>query len=67
MGSRASLADRVRATVAVGGLSDCIVELPGEPMDKVKAHAVAAAIAVLERPKAAASAARAVRAPARRS
>ncbi|HEU4577264.1 MAG TPA: helix-turn-helix domain-containing protein [Polyangiaceae bacterium] len=68
VGSRASLADRVRATVAIGGLSDCIVELPGEPMDKVKAHAVAAALAVLERPKASVGApARRPRAPARRS
>jgi AcrR family transcriptional regulator len=48
VGSRASLADRVRATVAIGGLSDCIVELPGEPVEKVKAHAVEAASAVLE-------------------
>ena len=68
VGSRASLADRVRATVAIGGLSDCIVELPGEPVEKVKAHAVEAASAVLERARGSVgSAARAGRAPARRS
>ncbi|MEY2931030.1 MAG: hypothetical protein RL033_1779 [Pseudomonadota bacterium] len=48
VGSRASLADRVRATVAIGGLSDCIVELPEEPVEKVKAYAVEAASAVLQ-------------------
>jgi len=68
VGSRASLADRVRATVAIGGLSDCIVELPGEPIEKVKAYAVEAAFAVLERAKGTVgSAARVARAAARRS
>jgi AcrR family transcriptional regulator len=47
VGPRASLADRVRATVAIGGLSDCIVELPNEPADKVKTLAVQAACAAL--------------------
>jgi len=68
VGARASLADRVRALVAIGGLSDCIVELPGEPVEKVKLHAVEAALAVLERARAATgSAARGVRASSRRS
>ncbi|HVZ37528.1 MAG TPA: helix-turn-helix domain-containing protein, partial [Polyangiaceae bacterium] len=48
VGSRASLAERVRATVAIGGLSDCIVELPDEPVEKVKAYAVEAASVVLQ-------------------
>ena len=52
MGSRASLADRVCATVAIGGHSDCIVEMPEEPVEKVKAYAVEAASAVLQRTKA---------------
>lgn len=51
VGSRASLADRVRATVAIGGLSDCIVEMPAEPMEKVKAYAVESASAALQRAK----------------
>lgn len=68
VGARASLADRVRATVAIGGLSDCIVELPREPVDKVKAHAVEAAVAVLAGARGAVgSAARVVRASPRRS
>jgi AcrR family transcriptional regulator len=68
VGSRASLADRVRATVAIGGLSDCIVELPDEPVEKVKAHAVEAAVAVLERARGAVgSAARTARPSPRRS
>jgi AcrR family transcriptional regulator len=53
LGARAPLAERVRATVAIGGLSDCIVELPEEPPEKVKAYAVEAACAALQRPKAA--------------
>jgi AcrR family transcriptional regulator len=48
VGSRASLAERVRAIVAIGGLSDCIVELPDEPAEKVKMYAVEAASAVLQ-------------------
>jgi AcrR family transcriptional regulator len=56
LGTRAPLVERVRATVAIGGLSDCIVELPEEPPEKVKAYAVEAACAALQRPRAAAPA-----------
>ena len=52
VGSRAPLGERVRATVAIGGLSDCIVEMPDEPVEKVKAYAVEAACAALQRAKA---------------
>lgn len=48
VGSRASLAERVRAIVAIGGLSDCIVELPDEAAEKVKTYAVETASAVLQ-------------------
>ena len=52
LGSRAPLAERVRATVAIGGLSDCIVEMPHEPPEKVKIYAVEAACAALQSPRA---------------
>jgi len=49
LGARASLADRVRATVAIGGLSDCVVEFSDEPVEKVRAAGVEAACAALKR------------------
>jgi len=61
IGSRAPLAERVRATVAIGGLSDCVVELPDEPMEEKRADAVEAACAALKRARSAARARRAAR------
>jgi AcrR family transcriptional regulator len=50
LGPAASLAAQVRAVVAIGGMSDCTVEFPGVPMDRIKATAVEAACAALGLP-----------------
>jgi AcrR family transcriptional regulator len=46
-GSESSVADRVRATVAIGGLSDCVVELPDVAPERIKDTAVDAACGAL--------------------
>ncbi len=46
-GGDPSTAARVRATVALGGMSDCAVEHSGLPMEEVKRAAVDAAMAAL--------------------
>ncbi|WP_441285888.1 TetR/AcrR family transcriptional regulator [Sorangium sp. KYC3313] len=47
IGPRPSLAARARAVVAIGGLSDCVIEFTDVPMEKVKSVAVEAALAAL--------------------
>lgn len=47
LGPAPSLAAQVRAVVAIGGLSDCAVELTDVPMEAIKATAVDAAYAAL--------------------
>ncbi|WP_062431246.1 TetR/AcrR family transcriptional regulator [Herbidospora daliensis] len=47
MGGAPELVARVRATVAIGGLSDTVVMFPREPYEQVKQAAVAAAIMTL--------------------
>jgi AcrR family transcriptional regulator len=47
IGPRPTLAAQVRAVVAVGGLSDCAVDLVDVPMETIKPAAVAAAYAAL--------------------
>jgi len=46
-GSQASVADRVRATIAIGGLSDSVVEFAEEQAEKIKDAAVEAACGAL--------------------
>ncbi|GAB3766738.1 TetR/AcrR family transcriptional regulator [Microlunatus parietis] len=58
-GPRPSLAARVRAVVAVGGLADCTVLFDDHPVEKVRPAALEAALATLDRPEP-------VRRPARR-
>ncbi|MFD0887203.1 TetR/AcrR family transcriptional regulator [Streptosporangium algeriense] len=41
---------RIRSTVALGGMSDCVVEHAGLPVDEVKTAAVEAALAALGLP-----------------
>ncbi|MFC7622382.1 TetR/AcrR family transcriptional regulator [Microlunatus sp. GCM10028923] len=48
-GPRPSLAARVRAVVAVGGLADCTVLFPDHPVDKIRPAALKAALATLGR------------------
>lgn len=50
LGPAPSDAARIRATVALGGMSDCVVEHPELPRDEVKAAAVDAALAALGPP-----------------
>jgi hypothetical protein len=50
LGPGASLSAQVRAVVALGGMSDCTVEFPGVPMDRIKATAIEAACAALGLP-----------------
>ena len=50
LGPAASLSAQVRAVVAIGGMSDCTVEFPGVPMDRLKATAIEAACAALGLP-----------------
>lgn len=47
IGREPTLAARVRAMVAIGGMSDCAVTFPEAPSDRVKAAAVEAAGAAL--------------------
>jgi hypothetical protein len=47
IGPRPSLVARARAVVAVGGMSDCVVEFVDVPLEKVKSLAVDAACAAL--------------------
>ncbi|MEV4803760.1 helix-turn-helix domain-containing protein [Nonomuraea sp. NPDC049421] len=47
MGADLTQAQHIRATVALGGLSDCVVEYAHLPLDEVKPAAVEAAAAVL--------------------
>lgn len=47
MGPESSLGARVRATVAVGGLSDTVVQFAREPYEQVRRAAVEAALAAL--------------------
>lgn len=44
-----ALADRVRAAVALGGIQDCAVLFPDEPVDEVRVAAVEAALRALLR------------------
>ncbi len=50
VGPEPSLAAQVRATVAIGGMSDCTVAFPDLPLDKLKPAAVEAACAALGLP-----------------
>lgn len=47
LGPDAPLPAQVRAVVAIGGMSDCTIEFPGVPMERIKATAVEAASAAL--------------------
>ncbi len=47
LGPAPSVAARIHATVALGGMSDCAVEHAGLPFDEVKPAAVEAALAAL--------------------
>lgn len=47
LGPGAPLPAQVRAVVAIGGMSDCTVEFPDVPMERIKATAVEAASAAL--------------------
>nr|BFE84422.1 hypothetical protein GCM10020093_070230 [Planobispora longispora] len=47
LGPEHSTAARIRATVALGGMSDCVVEHAGVPFEEVRAAAVDAALAAL--------------------
>jgi AcrR family transcriptional regulator len=51
VGQDASPEDRVRATVAFGGVSDCIVMLAGMPVDKLRALSIAVACDTLAVPR----------------
>lgn len=66
-GPDGSVASRVRATVAIGGLSDCVVELPDVPPERIKTTAVDAACGALGIGSTAPSPGRAPRARARRA
>jgi AcrR family transcriptional regulator len=50
LGPGASLPAQVRAVVAIGGMSDCTVEFPEVPMERIKATAIEAASAALGLP-----------------
>jgi AcrR family transcriptional regulator len=50
LGPSAPLSAQVRAVVAIGGMSDCTVEFPGVPMEKIKTTAIEAAAAALGLP-----------------
>ncbi|MEV7005758.1 TetR/AcrR family transcriptional regulator [Streptosporangium sp. NPDC051022] len=50
LGPAPSTAARIHATVALGGMSDCVVEHASLPFEEVKAAAVAAAVAALGLP-----------------
>ncbi|WP_224366718.1 TetR/AcrR family transcriptional regulator [Hyalangium versicolor] len=50
LGPKPSLARRIRAVVAVGGLSDCTVEFPDLPIEQIKAGAIESACAALGLP-----------------
>jgi AcrR family transcriptional regulator len=50
LGPAAPLSAQVRAVVAIGGMSDCTVEFPGVPMDRIKGTAIEAACAALGLP-----------------
>ena len=52
LGPAPTLAAQIRAVVAIGGMSDCTVEFPDVPMDRIKATAVDAAFAALSQPAA---------------
>lgn len=52
LGPGSALPAQVRAVVAIGGMSDCTVEFPDAPMEKIKATAVEAACAALGLPAA---------------
>lgn len=47
LGPNPALAAQVRAVVAVGGMSDTVLEFPGVPMEKIKSFAVDAACVAL--------------------
>ncbi|GGS68392.1 putative trancscriptional regulator,TetR [Planobispora rosea] len=47
LGPEPSTAGRIRATVALGGMSDCVVEHAALPFDEVRTVAVDAALAAL--------------------
>lgn len=47
-GGKPSAAQMIQATVALGGLSDCVIEYADRPHRQVKKTAVAAAVAALE-------------------
>lgn len=47
LGPNPALSAQVRAVVAIGGMSDCTVEFPDVPMEKIKPIAVDAACAAL--------------------
>jgi AcrR family transcriptional regulator len=51
VGQDASPEDRVRATVAFGGVSDCIVMLAGMPVDELRALSIAVACDTLAVPR----------------
>jgi len=50
LGPAAPLSAQIRAVVAIGGMSDCTVEFPDVPMEKIKATAVESACAALGLP-----------------
>lgn len=50
IGPSPALAARVRAVVAIGGMSDCTIEFPEVPLEGLKAAAVEAACAALGLP-----------------
>ncbi|MBB5960155.1 AcrR family transcriptional regulator [Saccharothrix tamanrassetensis] len=47
VGPEPSLADAAKATVALGGLADCVLIFPNAPRDELRAAGVAAACAAL--------------------
>lgn len=53
LGPAPTLAAQIRAVVAIGGMSDCTVEFPDVPMDRIKPTAVDAAFIALGLPAAA--------------
>ncbi|GIH97703.1 TetR/AcrR family transcriptional regulator [Planobispora siamensis] len=48
LGPSPSASARIHATVAIGGMSDCVVEHASLPFEEVRAAAVAAALAALQ-------------------